>query len=130
MEHMEECFLYYNANPLGLRTGDCVFRAMSYFRGVTWERAVMDVVAFAMPRGLVSFNYITTFSAFLKDKGFVRYPSPRKGMTVREFIGELKGDGRCFFLSCNGHCTIVHGGMLVDTWPCFDKRVLAYWVRP
>lgn len=126
---MDERFAYHNVNPLGLRTGDCVFRAMSYFRGVTWNKAVMDIVNFATARGRVSFNYISTFSAFLQNEGYQRHPAPRKGMTVREFIQELGDDKRCFFLSCNGHCTIVHEGVLIDTWPCFDRKVIAYWVR-
>lgn len=126
---MDERFVYFNANPKGLRTGDCVFRAMAYFRGVTWEKAVKDIVDFAVARGLVSFNFITTFSAFLKAEGFERHPVPRTGMTVGEFLEEFKDDSRCFFLSCTRHCTVIQGGKLIDTWPCFDRKVFAYWVR-
>ena len=44
--------LFLNLNPLKRRTGDCVFRALAFFFGISWREALDDLVGWAADRGL------------------------------------------------------------------------------
>lgn len=131
----------YNANPLGRRTGDCVYRALSRFLCVNWREALDSLVLWAADRGLTNFNFRSTYTAFLRERGYERHRAPRKGITVREFCDQCAEKGKMYILSCPRHLTVaewppedsakppVGGCKVVDTWDCRDKVVDGYWVR-
>lgn len=128
-------WLYYNTNPFKLRTGDCVFRALSLFLDVTWRQAVDDLVKWSADRGLTNFNYRSTDTAYLKEKGYPRHRAPRKGMTVAQFCDEIAEPGKIYILQCPCHWTVVKWNMwnqsslVYDTWDCRGREVQGYWVR-
>lgn len=125
----------YNVNPLGRRTGDCVYRALSVFLDISWRQAVNDLVSWAADRGLTNFNYRSTYNEFLKEKGYIRHRAPEKGITVEQFIDRFAEKDKTYILSCPRHLTIVHSDdaecipYLVDTWDCRSRIVDGYWVR-
>jgi hypothetical protein len=127
--------LYVNRNPLKLRTGDCVYRGLSWFLGISWREAVDDIVRWCADRGIVSFNYKGTINKYLKDKGYEYHTVPRKGMTVGEFCDNFAEKGKTYLIHCQRHVTIVQyiedygGSAIVDTWDCSDKKVEAYFVK-
>lgn len=128
-------FLKYNANPFKLRTGDCVFRALSVFLGVPWRIALDDLVCWAADRGLTNFNYRSTDRAYLEEKGFPRYKSPRKGISVGEFCDEFAEPGKIYIVQCPRHWTVVKwneyvgSAIVIDTWDCRGNIMEGYWVR-
>lgn len=125
----------HNVNPLGLRTGDCVFRALAVFFDTTWRKALDELVSWAADRGKANFNYRSTYNEFLKEKGYVRHRAPKKGMTVAEFCDGFAEPGKMYILSCPRHLTIVTWDIqskesyVVDTWDCRGKVVDGYWER-
>lgn len=92
--------LFLNLNPLKRRTGDCVFRALAFFFGISWREALDDLVGWAADRGLTSFNYRSTYNGYLLEKGYARHRAPRKGLTVSEFCAEYAERGKKYILSC------------------------------
>lgn len=122
-------FLFFNANPLNKRVGDCVIRAFSFFFGVSWKKAFMDLICWCTERGLVNFNYRSVFNEYLKEQGFLRHKAPRKGMTVAEFRDEFAEEEETYLVSVKRHMTIVFRKDIVDTWDCSNKIVDGYWQR-
>lgn len=121
---------YYNANPAGKRTVDCVYRALSFFLGVTWMKAVFELVIHATNRGLVNFNYFTNLTSYLAEKGYQRQKPPRKGMTIEDFIKEIAQKGKYYLIAVPGHLTVVDNeSEIVDTWDCSKKTIKYYWER-
>ena len=127
--------LYLNLNPAKRRTGDCVYRALAFFLSVTWRQALDGLVAWAADQGLTNFNYRSCYTRYLREKGFQRHRSPRKGVTVEEFCDEFAEKGKVYILSCSRHLTIVEwpehfsGAVIVDTWDCGGKVVDGFWER-
>ena len=65
-------WIEYNPNPLGLRVGDCVIRAISKALDMPWEKIYVDLCLQGFMMGdLPSSNAI--WSAYLKHKGFKRH---------------------------------------------------------
>ena len=122
-------FEYYNANPKGLRTGDCVIRAFSFFFGTTWRSAFDDLLSWCADRGLVNFNYRSSYNKYLSEKGYERHRTPKKGLTVCGFCNHFAESGKTYIVSMKGHLTIVQDGKIIDTWDCSDKVIDGYWER-
>ena len=121
---------YYNANPAGKRTVDCVYLALSFFLGISWMKAVFELVINATNKGLVNFNYNTNVTHYLAEKGYQRIKPPRKGMTIDEFIKEVAQKGKCYLIAVPGHMTVIDtDSELVDTWDCSKKTIKYYWKR-
>ena len=122
----------YNPNPAGLFTQDCAYRGLSFFLGITWIKAVFELVSFATSRGRVNFTYITNITDYLACKGYDRHRSPRKGMTVGDFGRQVAMPGHCYLIALEKpkHITVVNTELeLVDTWDCTEKVVKYYWER-
>ena len=122
---------YYNVNPLGKITGDCAYRGVSFFLGVTWIKAVMDLVCHATNKGMVNFTYVTNITSYMTKCGYPRQVAP-KGMTVEGFIRDIAKPGKAYLIALSQprHITVVDTeGELVDTWDCSSKEVHYYWER-
>lgn len=121
-------YFYYNANPKGIRTGDCVVRALSYFLGMTWKETLFSLVNWGAERGLVLFHYRSFYNKYLFERGYKK-ERVLKGCTVREFCELYAEDGKCYLLQCPHHVTIIHDKDIIDTWDCEHLKVDGYWVK-
>lgn len=122
---------YYNANPLNKSTGDCAYRALSFFLGITWIKAVFELVIYATNRGMVNFNYVSTITDYLKEKNIDR-KKPTEKISVSEFISQNAEPGKCYLIALDGprHLTVIDTEKeLVDTWDCSDKFIKYYWEK-
>ena len=62
-------YIYYNANPLGRHTEDCVKRALSKALGYSWDRVHIELSIYAlMKAGIETENEI--WGEYLERKGF------------------------------------------------------------
>lgn len=124
-------FTYYNANPAGIQTGDCAYRALSSFLATTWMQALLNLVLHAANKGRVNFTYITNITSFLQSKGYKRQKPPHR-MTVRKFIENVALEGKAYFLTLEHprHATFISPDKeLLDIGDCSDKYVKYYWER-
>lgn len=128
MCNMKE-FYYINLNPLKKRTGDCVVRALAFFLGIPWKEAFFDLIMFCADKGLVNFNYISTYTAYMKDKGYVRQKPPYKGISIGEFCEKIADEGYVYIIQTKRHMTIICDRDVFDTWDCRDRNVIYYWKR-
>lgn len=121
--------IYFNANPMNRRTGDCVIRAFSVFLGTTWRKAFMELIEWCADRGYVLFNYRSVYNKYLEEKGYKKTRAPFKGITVAQFVEHYAQEYNLYMLQCPRHVTIIRGKELVDTWDCSHLEVQGFWIR-
>ncbi len=126
-----ESFTYYNHNPKNKkRAADCVPRAIGGALEITWEEAVKGLTEFSLKhKGVLNEKFI--YEAYLKAKGWVKNPMPKKPngkkYTIKEFQS-LKPKG-VYIISVANHLTFIKDGILYDTFNCSKKSVGNYYTK-
>ena len=124
-------YTYYNPNPAGLHVRDCAYRGVAGFFGITWMKAVFELVTHAANQGSVNFTLITEITDYMKSKGYQRQ-RPQKTMTVRQFIDTVAKEGHVYMISIlkPRHITVVGPNKeIMDIGNTSDYFVQYYWER-
>ena len=100
-EQTEMSYAYYNENPLGKSTGDCVIRAISKALGKTWDEVYVGLCL----EGFL--NGVYTVSDFAKE-------NPRG-----TFIVSMPGK----------HVLCVKDGTLYDSWDSSGETPSYFWKK-
>lgn len=118
-------FIYFNNNPVGRSTGDCVVRAMSKALGLGWETAhlMLDVNAISMG-DMPSADSV--WGATLRQNGF--YKHLIDGYKTAEDFCEEHPQGT-YVLAFGGHVATVIDGQLFDAWDSSREIVQYYWSK-
>ncbi len=116
-------YLKFNNNPKGIKTGDCVIRAISLALDKTWDEVFDDLVKIAKEKSsvpnmdIVFFEYLSSFDRIT--------PKVEKGKK-RMRVGDLpKGT---YIVKAANHVTCVKDGVLMDSWDCRKKCAYRYWI--
>ena len=120
-------FEYYNPNPKGLHTNDCVVRALTFFLGLSWRGAFMDIISWCADNGVVEFNRRTQYNRYLESKGYKKHRSPR--CTVKDFCEQFAEPGVTYIVSMPRHLTIVSDRVNYDIGDCSQKIIDGYWEK-
>ena len=130
-----ETYHFYNANPKGLYTGDCRYRAYALASGVSWEIAVMTVALWSVKTGSVDWNG-DTMDAVLQEFGpWQKQKEPKHAdgtkYTVAQLAKTLKknGEKNPVIVSINHHVTTIKDGKVWDIWDCSNQYVRNYWTK-
>lgn len=126
-----DTFHFFNANPAGYRTGDCMNRAIALATGKSWETAVLVVALWEVKTKRIAGEgkYI---DEMLQEFGkWQKHPMPKHEdgtrYTIRELAKELKREKNPVLVTCANHMTCIKGGKVWDTWDCGWKCVGNYW---
>jgi len=125
-----DTFRFYNANPLGKYTGDCVARAISAVTGMSWETVIVEITNFGIPLGL-PYDVPDCYSKYIEHLGMVKFSQPRVGkkrLTGKQFLKQFKG--ACVLHIGGLHIVCANKGVIFDTWDCTDNCVGNFWVVP
>lgn len=122
-------FTYYNPNPDGKNTSDCVIRALSKALNQTWDDTYTEVsyeglVLHDMPDK----NYV--WSDVLKRHGFKKYVIPNTCpacYSVKQFCAD--NPVGTFVLCLDGHVVTCQNGNYFDTWDSGDGVPIYYWKK-
>lgn len=119
----------YNANPFGLKVGDCVVRAICQATDKSWEEAYLDLAlqGYRM-HDMPTANHV--WGSYLKEQGFTRSALPANCpdcYTVAQFADEHPSG--TYILALSGHVVCVQDGYWIDTWDSGDEVPLYYWER-
>ena len=123
-------FKKYNANPKGIKAGDCVIRAISMASERSWEGVYTELydIGFRLKR-MPSEKLV--FEKWLEQHGWVKGKMPRHNdgtrYTVREWVDS--NPTTIVIISVASHLTHSDHGVLIDTWNCGSKCVGNYWVK-
>lgn len=117
-------YVYYNANPSGKATGDCVIRAISTVTGLPWRSVHWDLAALSnemhqmMDDNVVWHEYLRRLGY---DIHMVQLPCSR----IANFC-------KCFphgkyILGTGKHVVAVIDGDYFDTWDSGNELAVFYW---
>ena len=119
---------YLNLNPMNLKTGDCVIRAIANSLNQSWEDTYIGVCR----KGLQLFRMPTdngVWGAYLHDRGFekgtVENMCPTC-YTVRDFAFDNPTGG--YVLGTGSHAVSLIHGTYYDTWDSGDE-VVSYYLK-
>lgn len=122
-------YAYYNPNPVGRFTRDCVPRAISKALNTDWETASVLVDNAAIKMGdMPSSNSV--WGAVLRQNGFYRASIPDECpdcYSSEDFCNEHpKG---IFVLGFGDHVATVVDGVLYDSWDSSLESPQYYWYK-
>jgi hypothetical protein len=112
---------YYNANPKGLLTDDCVLRSISVAEGISWEECQRKLSYLSGKKGLL-LNDVEFVEDYL-DRLY-----PRKcydNMTIGQFA-KICPKGH-FVATTQGHITAIIDNVIVDTFDCSNRDLYCCW---
>lgn len=128
-------FHFYNANPKGRITTDCVIRAISKAAMIPYADVVMDLAVRQCATGYDP-SEAKAFGSYLEDLGFIKCPQPKKvdgtKYTGREFCKYLERANihNNIVANIGGHHTVaIIDCKVVDHWDSTDGCIGNYWVR-
>ncbi len=114
-------YFFYNANPRGLFTEDCVCRSVSVAEGITWDECHEKLSILSRQEGVILNDVL-----FVEDYLDRRYPRICfDNMTVGEFA-EIAPKGH-FVATMNGHITAIIDNVIVDTFDCSNRKMKCCW---
>lgn len=134
-------FHFFNANPKGRITGDCVTRALCTALEIPYNQAVMEQAEVQCKTG---YDNATAqgIDYYLKTKGWVKHKQPRKPdgtkYTGEEWCKEISHSpwfiGKKIVANIGGHHTVcikeVDGLFKVhDHWDSTDGCIGNYWIK-
>lgn len=129
-EQTEMSYAYYNENPLGKSTGDCVIRAISKALGKTWDEVYVGLCLEGFLNGDWG-NSDDAWGKYLHRNGFRRHFIPDDGLGVYTVSDFAKENPRgTFIVSMPGkHVLCVKDGTLYDSWDSSRETPSYFWKK-
>lgn len=123
-------FEFYNANPKGKRTTDCVVRAICTALDQPYEQTVRELVDLWLKTGY-EMSETKGFGKYLESKGWKKQKQPRKPdntkYTGKEFVKIFKGT--CVANIGGHHVACIKDGKVFDIWDSTGGCVGNYWTK-
>lgn len=129
-----EYFHYYNANPKGKNTKDCVYRALSLFLNKSWEDiAMLDAEWFLQTGKTLYGSELKGAVPYFNSDDFLKgcevcklsYSFKLKDniYTIREFIDKVADPRKIYICPLQGHITVIKNNKVWDTWDCSNYGI-------
>lgn len=122
-------FVYYNANPKGRKTEDCVVRALTFALQLPYEEVLTELFETQLKSGYCLLGK-HCYERVLAAHGFVKMKQPKhsdgRKYLVREI--DLLTSKRCVVSMAN-HLTAAEGGFIYDLFDCRYKTIGNYYVK-
>lgn len=119
----------YNPNPIGIRVGDCVIRAISKVLDQDWETTFVALcLQGLMMCDMPSSNAV--WAAYLRHKGFKKRVIPDtcpECYTVKDFCEEHPQGS--FVLGTGKHAVAVVDGNCFDAWHSLNETPIYYFEK-
>ena len=122
-------YVYFNPNPLGKHTGDCVIQALCKVLNQTWEETFIGLSEIS----LLIYETIesnATWSLYLRENGFSQHTIPNTCplcYTVEDFC--LDHPYGTYVLGTGTHAVAVVDGDIYSTWNCSSEIVITYYQK-
>ena len=122
-------FIYYNPNPTGKHTGDCVIQAICKVLNQPWEETFVGLAGV----GILLYETIesnTVWDMYLLQHGFKRYSIPNTCplcYTVEDFC--LDHPHGTYVLGTGNHAVAVVDGDIYSTWDCSNEIPIVYYEK-
>ena len=120
-------FIEFNAHPKGLKTSDCVVRAISISGNTDYNTC---------RRELNQLKRDWKFTSYKDTEFLYKYFEGKPRLIFKAIKGEprIKGSGftllhptGTYVLKMAGHVTVCKDGLILDTWDCTYRSVYTAW---
>lgn len=123
-------FHYYNANPEGRRTDDCVVRAIATATGQTWDETLMGLTQCALKHKYM-LHCPELYGKYLNELGWTKQKQPKKSDNKKyrasEFVKTFKGTAVANL--GQQHVACIKDGQVWDIWNSSEEIIGNYWVK-
>ena len=123
-------FTYYNANPKGKLTCDCVVRAVCTALDEPYNQIMKEMFDMSIKTGY-EYTDVKCIDKYLQSKGWKKMKQPRKSnnkkYTGEEFCKIYKGT--CVANIGGNHTVCIKNGKVHDTWDSTGGCIGNYWVK-
>lgn len=120
-------FVYYNPNPKGKRTGDCVIRAICKAFSAEWLDVYLALCFEGAEMGDWG-NVNTVWDRYLKEHGFTREVIPNtcpQCYTIADFCRDHPQG--TYILATGTHAVCVAAGRIYDTWDSSEEIPIYFY---
>lgn len=127
MEYRSKCFEFFNAHPKGIKTTDCVVRALSTALGVDYLEQRRELNRAKRELGYSSYKDRKFLYDYLKDYERLIFKAVAGEPRLKAYqFAEIHPKGT-YILSLRGHATVCIDGKIKDTWDCGYLTVYTAW---
>ena len=123
-------FTYYNANPKGKKTTDCVIRAICTALNQDYNKTAKELLEFWLKTGY-NMSDVKCYGKYLESKGWKKQKQPRKPDNTKyigkEFVKQI--EGTCIAHIGGHHVVCIKEGKVLDIWDSTDGCVGNYWIK-
>lgn len=127
---MKRTYKYYNPNPAGKETSDCVVRALQVVTGEDYKSIYEELFWIGLEKSVMP-NDKEAYEQFLKDRGWkylgVSNKRGTKRPTVEGFTKAHKS-GR-YFLRVANHVVGTRDGQYLDIWDSGECCLYGWWYK-
>lgn len=120
-------YRYFNPNPVGNRTRDCIIRAMAAALDITWDDA-FDLVAERAKQMGQTMDENAVYGSILRQYGFYRATVPNSCpdcYTAADFCRDHPHG--IYVLGFTGHVAAVIEGQVWDSFDSSNEIPCYYW---
>ena len=126
-------FHFYDANPKGKRTSDCVIRAISLATNQSWDEVITGLFTLSLKYKQM-LNCVEIYDRYLRSLGWVKQPMLRKDDGSRYTGKEFCEIGMCTDYDIvvhigSHHVSCIRDSKIWDTWDCSDYSVGNFWIK-
>lgn len=125
-------FHFYNANPKGRITTDCVARALSTAMKLDYNRVIMELAEISCETGYDGQDK-KGIELFLKGYGWIKHRQPRKldntKFTGKEFCKKFDKKKNYVAMIGGHHIVAIVDGKVNDIWDSTDSCIGNYWTE-
>lgn len=122
-------FSYYNPNPRGKNTGDCVIRALTKATGKGWYRIYAELCVYGFYMADWG-DSNAVWGNWLISNGFKRGTVPNTCPACYTFAEFCKDNSSGTFVLATGkHVACVVDGVLYDSWNSLGETVAYYFYK-
>lgn len=120
-------FIYFNSNPSGKSTGDCVIRAISKVLERSWQQIYLDLCV----QGYLMADWGSSnpvWDTYLRGKGFDRAVIPNTCpdcFTISDFAHE--NPQGVYIVATGTHAVAVVDGNIYDSWDSSNEIPTYYY---
>lgn len=123
-----EVFHWFNANPKGKITTDCVIRALSVGLQKDYYEVIDELIALQKKTGLM-INDKALYTKYLKQLGYEKQKQPRKSDNTKYTGAEFAKiiNGNCIAHIGGHHLVAIIDHKIIDIWNSSHKCIGNYW---
>lgn len=121
-------YKYYNVNPMGKHTDDCVKRAIAVAKGMDYKKVQSELNKYKKVIGAKKFNSDRNHNKYVENVLNGKKIKPADEMSAEEFC--LAHPSGRFILGLKEHWSSVVNGVIYDSWDCSRQAIYyAYEVQ-